>query len=152
MVKDIIEISKKLSLADANEAETRLKVIDKVLFNILEWTHEDINVEERVSEDGSVTYADYVIKTANAALVVEAKKIGVPFQTLIQNRRFKLSKSNLSGALGDAIIQARDYCRKLSIQFAVVTNGEQWVVFPANRIDQVAFHESTAIIFNLSSG
>lgn len=148
MVKDVIEISKKLSLDDANEAETRLKVIDKVLFNILEWTHEDVNVEERVSEDGSVTYADYVIKTANAALVVEAKKIGVPFKTLVQNRRFKLSKSNLAGAMGDAIIQARDYCRKLSIQFAVVTNGEQWVVFPANRIDQVAFHESTAVIFN----
>lgn len=148
IIKDIIEVSKKLSLDDENEAETRLKVIDKVLFEVLEWTHADVSVEERVSEDGSITYADYVIRTANAALIIEAKKVGIPFKTVSKNRRLKLNRSNLDGALGRAIIQARDYCRKLSIQFAVVTNGEQWIVFPANRIDQVAFHDSDAIIFN----
>lgn len=148
IIKDIIQISKKLSLDDVNEAETRLKVIDKVLFDVLEWTHEDVTVEQRVSEDGGTTYADYVIRTANAALVVEAKKVGIPFETISKNRRMKLSRSNLVDKLGDAIIQAREYCRKLSIQFAVVTNGEQWIIFPANRVDQVTFHDSTAIVFN----
>ncbi|MDC5842433.1 type I restriction enzyme HsdR N-terminal domain-containing protein [Vibrio europaeus] len=147
-INDIIQVSKQLSLESANEAETRLKVIDKVLFDILEWTHEDVAVEERVSEDGSTTYADYIIRTANAAIVVEAKKVGIPFNTITKNRRMKLSRSNLDSKLGEAIIQARDYCRKLSIQFAVVTNGEQWVVFPANRVDQVTFHDSSAIVFN----
>lgn len=148
IIKDIIQISKKLSLDDVNEAETRLKVIDKVLFDVLEWTHEDVTVEQRVSEDGGTTYADYVIRTANAALVVEAKKVGIPFETISKNRRMKLSRSNLVDKLGDAIIQAREYCRKLSIQFAVVTNGEQWIIFPANRVDQVTFHDSTGIVFN----
>lgn len=148
IIEDIIEIAKKLSLHEANEAETRLKVIDKILFDILEWTHEDITVEERVSEDSKTTYADYVVRTANAAVVVEAKKIGIAFETVPKNRRIKLTKSNLQGATGEAIIQARDYCRKLSIPFAVVTNGEQWIIFPANRIDQVGFHDSNAIIFN----
>lgn len=147
-INDIIQISQKLTLEEANEAETRLKVIDKVIFDVLEWTHEDVTVEERVSEDGGTTYADYVIRTANAAIVVEAKKGGVAFETITKNRRMKLSRSNLDSKLGEAIIQARDYCRKLSIQFAVVTNGEQWVIFPANRVDQVKFHESNALVFN----
>lgn len=148
LIKDILDISKRLSLIDTNEATTRLKVIDKVLFDVLEWTHEDVNIEERVSEDGQTTFADYVIKTANAALIVEAKKIGSTFKLTNQNRKIKLSRTNLTGSFGDAVVQARDYCRKLSIQFAVVTNGEQWVIFPANRIDQVAFHESSAIVFD----
>ncbi|NSM25808.1 hypothetical protein HT094_16660 [Shewanella sp. ZOR0012] len=148
IISDILSISKKLSLYNANEAETRLKIIDKILFEILEWTHEDITVEERVSEDGNTTFADYVVRTVNAAVVIEAKKVGIAFETTNKNRRIKLSKTNLEGPIGDAIIQARDYCRKLSIPFAVVTNGEQWVIFPANRIDQVGFHESNAIVFN----
>jgi hypothetical protein len=41
-----------LQLFEANEAETRLKVIDEVVFNVLGWTKPDVNVEERVSEDG----------------------------------------------------------------------------------------------------
>ncbi|WP_252180129.1 type I restriction enzyme HsdR N-terminal domain-containing protein [Endozoicomonas sp. 4G] len=147
-IQDILDVAKHLTHLDANEAETRLKVIDKILFEVLGWTHEDVTVEQRVSEDGKTTFADYIIRTANAALIVEAKKIGITFETRPLNRRLKLSKGNLSGSLGDAIVQARDYCRKLSIQFAVVTNGEQWVIFPANRIDQVAFHDSSAIVFN----
>lgn len=141
-------LQQKLLLNNGNETETRLKVIDRVLFEVLGWTHDDVSVEPRVSEDGKTTFADYVIKTANVALVVEAKKVGVPFETKYLSRKFKLSKTNLNGGLGDAIIQARDYCRKLGIQFAVVTNGEQWIVFPANRVDSVGFHDSMAIAFN----
>ncbi|PHR66343.1 hypothetical protein [Alcanivorax sp.] len=148
VIEELVSISKQLQIDGANEAETRLKVIDKVLFDVLKWTHEDVNVEERVLEDGSATFSDYVIRTANVAFVVEAKKVGIPFESSPKSRWLKLSTTNLKGALGEAVTQARDYCRKLGIQFAVVTNGEQWVVFPANRIDQVAFNESSAIVFN----
>lgn len=147
-ISELLEAAKKIDFESINEAETRLKVVDKVLFDILGWTHNDVQVEERVSEDGSTTYADYVIRTASTAFVVEAKKSGVIFKTQIKDRRLKLSKSNIQGDLGDAILQARDYCRKLGVQFAVVTNGNQWVVFPANRIDQVTFHNSYALVFN----
>ncbi|TBL63357.1 P-loop NTPase fold protein [Hafnia alvei] len=148
IIDEIIHISKKLDIAHANEAETRLKVIDKILFQILKWDLNDVSVEERVSEDGKTTFADYVVRTASTAFIIEAKKIGIPFETQQFDRRLKLSNNVLSGAFGDAIIQARDYCRKLSIQFAVVTNGIQWIVFPANRTDQVAFSSSYARVFN----
>lgn len=147
-IEEIIEASKKIDFENANEAETRIKLIDKVIFEVLGWTHDDVQVEERVSEDGSTTFADYIIRTASTAFIIEAKKIGVTFQTTPKERRLKLSKSNLQGDLEKAITQARDYCRKLSIQFAVVTNGNQWIIFPANRIDQVTFHNSYALVFN----
>lgn len=147
-ITELLATAKKIDFEGANEAETRLKLIDKVIFEVLGWTHNDVRVEERVSEDGATTYADYVLRTASTAFVVEAKKVGVVFKTQIKDRRLKLSKANIQGDLEDAIIQARDYCRKLSIQFAVVTNGNQWIVFPANRIDQVTFHNSYALVYN----
>jgi hypothetical protein len=47
-----------LSLFDANGAETRLKVIDEMIFNVLGWHKNDVAVEERVSEDGTTKFAD----------------------------------------------------------------------------------------------
>lgn len=146
-IKKIIEACKGIELASANEAATRLKVVDHVLREILGWTDADISPEERVSEDGTTTFADYVLRTANVGVVVEAKKVGASFDLPAAKRKERLSKSFVSGTVGEAIIQARDYCRSLSIDFAVVTNGRSWVIFPAQRHDQVSFQDSTAIIF-----
>lgn len=148
IINNIEKQVNKLKSNDANEAETRLKIIDDVIFGILGWTKDDVEVEQRVSEDGNTTYCDYIIKTVSSALIIEAKKIGVVFNTVERDYKMKLTKSAVSGDLGDAIIQAREYCRKLSVPFAIVTNGLQWIIFPANRIDQVSFHSSYAIVFN----
>lgn len=146
-IKEIVEACKGIELEGTNEAATRLKVIDHVLRDVLGWTDADISPEERVSEDGTVTYADYVLRTANVGVVVEAKKIGASFDLSISKRKERLNKAFVSGMVGDAIVQARDYCRSLGIDFAVVTNGRSWVIFPAQRHDQVSFQDSTAIIF-----
>lgn len=131
----------------ANEAETRLKVINDVLYSVLGWTHADVKPEERVSEDRKTTWADYTLRTAMTAIVIEAKKVGVAFTEVPGARRVQLSGKWLEGETGDAITQARDYARKLGIPFAVVTNGNSWIVFPATRVDQVRFQDSSAIVF-----
>lgn len=74
IITKIIEDAQKLQLSSANEAETRLKIIDQILFEVLKWTRDDVSVETRVSEDGETTFADYVIKTASTAFIIEAKK------------------------------------------------------------------------------
>ena len=136
-----------LKLHEGNEAETRLKVINDVLYSVLGWTHSDVHPEERVSEDGSITWADYVLRTGMTAIVVEAKKVGVTFDQVPDARRAQLKGKLLKGSTGDAIRQARDYARRLGVPFAVATNGNSWIIFPATRIDQVSFEESSAIIF-----
>lgn len=145
---EILEQFKNLRLNDANEAETRLKVINHVIYDVLGWTHADVKPEDRVSEDGATTWADYVLRTGMTGIVIEAKKAGATFDNVPNIRRALLNAKLVSGALGDAIVQARDYARKLSIPFAVVTNGDSWIVFPATRTDQVKFKDSSAIIFH----
>jgi hypothetical protein len=136
-----------LKLSSANEAVTRLRVIDRILREVLGWLDEDISPEEHVTEDGATKYADYILRTANTAIVVEAKKADASFECTPGPRRIKLSNNFLQSELGDAIIQARDYARKFGIDYAVATNGNTWAVFPAQRHDQVKFHDSTALVF-----
>lgn len=137
-----------LQLADANEAETRKKVIDTILEKVLGWNpNDDISYETRVSENGATEFADYLIKTASTAIVVEAKRVGQAFALPNNKKTGHLGGFLSEGTIGEAIAQVRDYSRKLSIPFAVVTNGSSWVVFPAVRIDGVTFEKSYAIIF-----
>jgi len=143
----ITELLKSLRMANANEAETRLKVIDRVMFEVLNWRLEDVAVEHRVSEDGHTQITDYFFKTATSLLVVEAKRIGKDFSNVAGKRRFLLSDINLTGDFGSAVKQARDFCRSRSVLFAVVTNGDAWFIFPANRNDGVLFSESSGIFF-----
>lgn len=147
-IKDILARHDKLALHDANEAETRKKLIDKIIEDILDWTDDDISYEERVSEDGKTTYADYIVRTANVSFLIEAKRIGISLLPVPRKRKVKLCGAFMDGASGDAIKQAREYCRKKSIPYAVVTNGAQWIIFPAVRTDQVAFSSSYAIVFD----
>ncbi|OBY28407.1 type I restriction endonuclease [Leisingera sp. JC1] len=152
LAKSLFERFEKLRLYEANEAETRLKLIDRILFEVLDWTHDDVTVEEHVSEDGSTEYSDYVVRTGFSSFVIEAKKVGRAELTVPTKRKETLNRRLVSGETGDAITQARDYCRKIGVQFAVVTNGSQWIIFPALRTDGVRFDRSTAIIFpNLTS-
>tara|TARA_R110001592_G_scaffold319321_1_gene596857 strand:- start:1541 stop:4021 length:2481 start_codon:yes stop_codon:yes gene_type:complete len=148
IIKDLLSRGSNLALHDANEAETRKKLIDRVIEDILGWKDLDIAYEERVSEDGNTTFADYIIKTADVSILIEAKRIGVAFNVVPGQKKVKLSGQIMQGKTGDAITQARNYCRKKSIPFAVVTNGNQWILFPAVRTDQVSFSSSSAIIFD----
>ncbi|MGI3017748.1 P-loop NTPase fold protein [Shewanella algae] len=148
IIDEIVNSNANLKLYDANEAETRKKLIDRVLEDVLGWNQDDISYEERVSEDGSTTFADYIIRTADVSLLVEAKRIGKTFQTVPDKRKVKISGTLMQGETGEAIKQAREYCRKKSIPFAVVTNGNQWIVFPAVRTDAISFSDSSAIIFD----
>lgn len=144
---ELIRRCEQVRLADANEAETRLKVIDDVIKNVLGWRLDDISVEERCVEDSAVTFADYILRTASTALLVEAKRVGAGFALPARRALHKLGGVLSEGSVGDAIRQVRDYARQKSIPFAVVTNGSAWIVFPAVRTDQVTFEETHARVF-----
>jgi hypothetical protein len=140
-----------LRLHEVNEAQTRIEIIQRVLIEVLDWQHSDITVEVRVSEDGKQTFADFVVRTAVTGFVIEAKKIGRTFTSRDVTRNKKKIKLGTLSRLRHAtepVRQARDYARKLGLPFAIVTNGNQWILFPATRTDQVSFENSNAIIFN----
>lgn len=136
-----------LKTKSGNEASTRFKLIDDILFGLLSWTKEDIEVEERVREDGETEFCDYLISTGRHSILLEAKKVGASFEGLPKSRKAFLKGSWLSRPVGQPIRQARDYARKKSVGYCIATNGLSWIAFPINRRDQVSFEDSACVVF-----
>lgn len=144
---EILATVSALRVTDSNEATTRQRVIDEIVYGVLGWQKEDVSVEERVTEDEGQGYIDYICQTAQTSLLIEAKRVNADFGQLPDNRRALIKGSWVRGTLSNAIKQARDYGRTKGVGFCVVTNGDAWIVFPVNRRDMVSFEESACIIF-----
>jgi predicted type IV restriction endonuclease len=116
-------------LQEANEAETRLLVVDRVL-NILGWPLEDYKPEEAVAGGG---FTDYRLTIdGQQRLIVEAKRIGrilaLP-KTLKSNQ---YSNSFLMKSCGEEVTALLDqcltYCQRCGLRYAVATTGQVWIV------------------------
>jgi hypothetical protein len=78
------EIAKFLNSRDittGNEAKTRFDVIDRIIKDVLGWRHGQIEVEERCDSKDEL-YVDYVLRSGDATLIIEAKKSVPLSQTL----------------------------------------------------------------------
>jgi hypothetical protein len=129
-----------------SEADTRVKVIDRLLVDVCCWPEGEIIREERVDRG----YMDYCLKFLERPFIaVEAKREGIPFVFPVghSQRRLKLSGSLLSRAeIKDVVNQVRGYCDDEGIRYAIATNGNAWIVFRAIRED-MPWREGTARIF-----
>lgn len=116
--------------SDATESDTRAKIIDRILVDVLGWEERQID-RERHSEPG---FLDYAIRCPHDTLVIEAKRTGLHFKLPFERARRTYSVSSLRGYpdhVGDAIDQVRNYADAEGIEYACVTNGSQWIVFRA---------------------
>ena len=113
----------------ANEATTRLLIIDEVL-DILGWPKTDFHPEQSTSSGG---YTDYRLTIDGLyRLIVEAKRIGLveALPRTLQNPQYANSflynscQSEMNLLLG----QCQRYCAECGIPYAVATTGEMWVV------------------------
>lgn len=148
-IRELLERGSNLKLHDANEAETRKKLIDRVIEDVLGWKDFDVAYEERVSEDGNTTFADYIIRTADVSILIEAKKIGMTFSTIPGQKKVKLSGQIMEGKTGDAIKQARNYCRKslfLLLLLLMVINGYYFQLFEQIKL---VFHHLQLLFLTL---
>lgn len=131
---------------NVSEADTRAKVIDRILREVCDWPEPGI-VREQHNERG---YMDYVLTVQGRKLVtVEAKKEGIPFIFPVDTTAasLKLSGPLLSQAsIREAIHQVRGYCDEAGIRYAIATNGYAWIVFRALR-DDSPWREGSAVIF-----
>lgn len=114
----------------SNEAQTRLELIDKILFRVLDWNESDVEVEKHCREEG---YSDYVfILNSASPLIIEAKKSGVSF-TLKRGENsvgpvpFSLLAKESKAALS-ALQQALGYASTLGARYIAITNGKQWLI------------------------
>ena len=130
-----------------NEAETRAKIIDRVLRECLDWDEDSIRREDRV-ESG---YTDYRLLIGGVCrVVIEAKRECDYFEIpKTKNRRtYKLSGAIESVTnLVEAINQVRTYCTDLGVKYGAVFNGYQLVIFPAISIGK-SWKEGYCTVFH----
>ncbi len=130
----------------ASEADTRAKVIDRVLREVLGWPDVDLSREDRVA-DG---WLDYSLRVRTRPFVtVEAKREGITFELPGETKpkTLKLSGTLLTDLhVRDAVLQVHSYCVEIGSRYAIATNGYAWVVFRAIRED-LPWREGSARVF-----
>ena len=116
--------------AGENEATTRMRAIDTLIFDVLGWDKLKVETEKYVRAEG---YVDYCFKIgANVSLVLEAKKDEQLF--LLPSRKysakpfgFGLLAEECRGAY-DAMVQAAGYATNLGSRYIAISNGHQWLL------------------------
>jgi predicted type IV restriction endonuclease len=135
-------------LSLASESDTRAKLITAILTRVLGWHELDITREENTSAG----FTDYILSAQRRALVVEAKKFGDTFSIPSETKPNKAYK--VGGILKTVpnlrahIDQVSAYCAAAGIEYAVVTNGQQWLTFRGSRIDGYAVQDGILLLFN----
>ncbi|MFH0754852.1 MAG: hypothetical protein V2A70_09820 [Candidatus Omnitrophota bacterium] len=112
-----------------NEATTRLRAIDTLLFEVLDWQKEDVEAETYCREG----FADYVCSTGDHnLLVIEAKRSGAAFALRsepLEGRPYSFGfLASESKAAAEALQQAIGYAAMLGTHYVAITNGTQWLL------------------------
>lgn len=119
-----------------NESDTRFKIIDRILCEVLKWPRDPIITELYI--DGN--RADYLLKgkNENPLLVIESKKNEIYFE--LPNgangsntfQKVIVEKLITDNNIKDAIYQVKEYAEDLLCQFAAICNGKTWIIFRVN--------------------
>lgn len=116
-------------LKAANEAETRLLLIDRVL-EILGWSPEEYKPEQPTSTG---RYTDYLLTLdGKPRLIVEAKRYGLVGSISKKLQLEQYTNTYLHKSCGEELSalldQCRMYCSDRGMLYAVATTGNIWVV------------------------
>lgn len=120
---------------DLNEAETRFKIIDTILHDVLKWPKDNISVEKRIFGNR----ADYVLcKDEKYLLVIESKKSGKYFE-LPQNfngsalyQKIPIEKLLTNKHIKSSLLQVKEYAEDILCNYAAICNGKVWIIFRVN--------------------
>lgn len=132
--------------AAPNESDTRLKALDRILFEVLDWKHESVFTEPPTGSG----YIDYLLTVGErrGAIVIEAKRSGFLQANTISSKTAILS---LSGTVlqpfKDGIKQALSYATEQGAPVAVLTDGKCWLFFKASRTDGLPPTQGKGIFF-----
>ncbi len=143
LVQDIVE-----SLHEANEANTRTRLIDRIL-EILGWSRDEFNPELATTTGD---YTDYRLSIDGVhRLIVEAKKIGrieslkKPLRKTLYDNGY-LHK-NCDPEMTALIAQCQKYSDACGIRYAVATTGDIWIIL-VNFMDGVEWTKLRAVVFH----
>lgn len=134
-----------------NESDTRLKALDRLLFEVLGWRHEAVFTEPPTPSG----YIDYLLTIGErrGAIVIEAKRSGLLRANTVATKSAVMSLSGpVLQPLKEGIRQAMAYATEQGAPVAVLTDGRCWLFFKASRTDGLPPMQGKGIFFpNLES-
>jgi hypothetical protein len=125
-----------------NESDTRSKIIDNYLINILGWNECDIKREGHLDSG----YFDYKISCSSISFIIEAKKTFVDFNLPSNHTKVKLDI--IYGQNREVIEQIRNYCMDIGLQYGIITNGKQFIISKFFNTDGTSWKNNSCLIFN----
>ena len=129
-----------------NEATTRIRWIDRIFFECLDWDRADCIAEEKNGPD----YLDYCFYAPRRALIVEAKKTDTCFELPAGYDKLTYKLTNLTAGNLDvrkAVEQVARYSFDTGTRLVCVSNGWQFIAFVALTYGR-AYLEGSALVFD----
>lgn len=131
-----------------NEADTRLHIIDRILFDVLQWPRTAISAE-KVSGSGRI---DYALGRPGPKFILEAKREGIYFDLPAGtvsgvHSIYSITDGAAGKSLKNAMDQVTAYAANEGVAPAAVCNGRQMVIFLAIRTDNVKPIAGRALVF-----
>jgi len=127
---------------DLTEADTRSKLLDYILINILGWSEQDIEREGYVKPG----FFDYEIRTSTFKFLIEAKKNLVDFDMPSKGTNVKIKTIYKSNK--EVIDQIRTYLFERGLQYGIISNGHQFIVAKFLNHDGTPWGDNIAYYFN----
>lgn len=143
--KDFLEFKstfETLKNSKISESDTRSKLIDCIFKDVLNWSEDQISREGYVFEG----YYDYLFSIPNFQFIVEAKKTYVDF--ILPNKNTSVTIGTVEKSNKDVISQIRKYLYEMGLQYAVVTNGYQFIIGKFSNTDGTDWRKNKCLIFN----
>jgi len=139
---ELLEEFDNLKSIDITESDTRSKIIDKLLIDVLGWSETDITREEH----GDSGYYDYRLSMPGFHLIVEAKRQFSEFVLPIKRRKTTLN--SLLAENKEVINQIRGYLVDCGVSNGVITNGRQFIIAKFINTDGTNWKTNQCLIFN----
>lgn len=124
------------------EADTRSKIIDKIFCEILDWTEDNIKREGHIHQG----YYDYLFLLPTFQFIVEAKKTYIEFN--IPKKHNVITLGTFSKSNQDVVTQVRSYLNEVGLQYAVITNGHQFIIGKFSNVDGTDWKNNKCLIFD----
>ena len=126
-----------------SESDTRSKLIDTILINVLGWDESDITREGHVDSG----YYDYKVSIAGLCLIIEAKKQFIEFALPNQNKR-KCKIETIYSSNKEVIDQIRNYLDDCGCDVGIITNGKQFIIAKFFNTNGISWKQNKCIIYN----
>ena len=126
------------------EEESKIHLINRILFEVLGWEHHGVKCE-RQNENG---FSDYEVRDGETkAWILEAKRIGrLPLKTASKSRGYYKISGPVLKSIDGSIEQVANYALPQGFPMAVLTDGVAWIIF-LPWVPQHSYKDRQAVVF-----